>query len=427
MEKKLPQFFTVFILILLTSLPSKGQDTLKVMHYNILKYGDPNCSKDNENKHFREIFKQYRPDILTVNELAADKTYAGRIQNKVLNRVSSDAYKKAEFTNKNGISNIVNMLFYNSEKLGLASQTVSNTQLRDINHYRLFYKNPDLADGSVDTVFLNTSTMHLKAGDDQSDKSTRDAMTQNMMDHLAEKDYGGYHIATGDFNISSSNDPAYQNLISPGSNAPVNFGDPLEKPGSWRKNSNFSDYHTQSTRDSDIGDCGVPGGMDDRFDFILLDKPSMNDKAPLYYEKGSYETIGQDGNRFNQSITSPSNQAVSASLANALKKMSDHLPVTLNLVVDQPSSSSFEQSTSASLKSLVKPNPFNNTLEINWEGTTTSSYHLELRSVTGERILDQEKEGNATTVETNGLKPGIYFLTITKPNGDRARHKLIKR
>lgn len=427
MKTRLTFILLVFTLTTLEPAPCKSQDTLNVMHYNILKYGDPNCEKNNEDQYFREIIRNYKPDILTVNELAADNIYAQRIKNKVLNRVSSSEYKKASYTNRNGSSNIVNMLFYNSEKLGLKSQSVSNTQLRDINHYRLFYKNPDLSGGSFDTVFFNISTMHLKAGGDQNDEAEREAMTQNMMDHLARKNYEGYYVATGDFNISSSNDKAYQNLVTPGSGAPANFEDPLNKPGTWRKNSSFSDYHTQSTRSSNIGDCGVPGGMDDRFDFILLDKPIMNNEEPVYFEEGSYQTIGQDGNRFNQSITSPSNQEVSASLANALKRMSDHLPVSLNIVVDQPSSSSNQRTTSSSFKSLVKPNPFDKTLTLSWQDKTPATYQVELTSITGEKVINQEKEATTTSLNTTRLKPGIYFLVITKPNGDQARHKLIKR
>lgn len=72
----------------------------------------------------------------------------------------------------------------------------------------------------------------------------------------------------------------------------------------------------------------ISGGVDDRFDFLLL-SPSLMQR----YTAGSYTAFGNDGQHFNNSINAePANSIVSQTVANALFDASDHLPVYLDLV-----------------------------------------------------------------------------------------------
>tara|TARA_B100000029_G_C17133500_1_gene799655 strand:- start:164 stop:688 length:525 start_codon:yes stop_codon:yes gene_type:complete len=103
--------------------------------------------------------------------------------------------------------------------------------------------------------------------------------------------------------------------------------DPISTPGNWHNNSSYSSVHTQSTRSSNESDGGASGGMDDRFDQLLISEG-------INYINDSYVAYGNDGNHFNSSINSGNNSAVSNNIANALYNASDHLPVYMDIVFD---------------------------------------------------------------------------------------------
>ena len=106
--------------------------------------------------------------------------------------------------------------------------------------------------------------------------------------------------------------------------------DPISTPGNWHNSSSYSLVHTQSTRSSNESDGGASGGMDDRFDQLLI-------SSGFDYIEDSYTSFGNDGNHFNSSINSGNNSAVSNSMANALYNASDHLPVYMDIIFNIPS------------------------------------------------------------------------------------------
>ena len=72
----------------------------------------------------------------------------------------------------------------------------------------------------------------------------------------------------------------------------------------------ISDYHTQSTHSENTG-CAASGGMDDRFDFILISKNIKQGSKGVKYLSDAYWAVGQDGKHFNESInSSPTNTSV---------------------------------------------------------------------------------------------------------------------
>src|SRR5690606_38224226 len=116
--------------------------------------------------------------------------------------------------------------------------------------------------------------------------------------------------------------PAYQTLIN--QTAPKYFIDPLTLSGTWN-NEIYSPYHTQSTRTRQFGG-GASGGLDDRFDMILMSQTVM-EEGGVFFLPGSYFAFGNDGNHYNDSINKMPNTAVTQQIANALHYASDHLPV----------------------------------------------------------------------------------------------------
>ncbi len=49
------------------------------------------------------------------------------------------------------------------------------------------------------------------------------------------------------------------------------FYDPINRVGDWHNNPSYADIHTQSTH-TVYNNCASTGGMDDRFDFIMVQK-----------------------------------------------------------------------------------------------------------------------------------------------------------
>ncbi len=313
-----------------------GQDSLRVMVYNLLNYGNYTtfCTTNNNNigdkdGYLKTITDYVRPDVLGVNEMASNTIYGSRILANVLNTDSVTYYKKATYSNQ-AVSSIVNMLFYDSRKLQMYEEIVVPSTIRDINIYTLYYKDVALASGA-DTSFISFVLAHLKAGNGSGDQQTRDAMVQTAMSTIKSNNLKGNLVFMGDLNVYNANEPAYQRLVDE-SDLDYRFYDPINRQGSWNNSSGFADVHTQSTHTS--GGCPSGGGMDDRFDQILVSSYILGDSSGVKYMDGSYWAVGQDGNRFNSSLLSPNNTSAPSGVIQALYDMSDHLPVILDLEVD---------------------------------------------------------------------------------------------
>ena len=324
-------------LFLFYSFSSLAADTLHVMHYNLLYYGVNNgtCNQTSnsyqvKNQNLRVVLNYFTPDILTLNEISPNTTYHQSLLTNVLNTDGRNYYKLAQTSNIAG-SDIINLLAYNSFKLEIAARYSLGTSVRDINIYKMYYKYDDLA-FTGDSVFLYVVVAHLKAGSSSSDKTERAAQTQILMEFLQNNQIDGNLIFSGDFNLTGSNEQAYQNLLSWPQPA-YRFVDPVDAPGNWSNNAAFSAYHTQSSRNEPYG-CGATGGLDDRFDFTLASLEVMNGSRQITYVPNSYKAIGQDGLHYNQSVNVLPNNSAPVDVLNALYEISDHLPVILKLKVD---------------------------------------------------------------------------------------------
>ena len=109
-------------------LVSFGQnERLRLMSYNLMYYraASQPCSHTQSitarTNDFKTIVGYVNPDILAVNELGASPSNPDYILSNVLNVNGVTRYNNAIYTN-NGFSSIVNMIFYDSTKVGMASQ-----------------------------------------------------------------------------------------------------------------------------------------------------------------------------------------------------------------------------------------------------------------------------------------------------------------
>lgn len=332
-----------FLASLLLIFSSKAQETIKIMQYNLLNYNNYTsyCTQSNNNVsnkdgYIKTIFNYVQPDIFTVCEMNEQQLSVDRLLNNAINTDGRTNYAKGNRTNYSN-SDLINMIYYNTDKLVLYNYTALPTDIRDINLYMFYVKDPNLAQ-TKDTTRITCVIMHLKAGSTTSDKEKRAAEVKTLMNYLNAFGKTSNYIAMGDLNTYSSNEECYQLLVN-NSNPDIRFFDPISKPGNWSNNYGFASCHTQSTHSDDNG-CAASGGLDDRFDHILTSFDIISGENNVKYTTDSYIALGNDGDHYNQSINDGTNNSVPANVLAALYGNSDHLPVILNLDITFPTSTS---------------------------------------------------------------------------------------
>ena len=409
-------FKPIFTLFLLFCLTVSGQDTIRIMHYNLLMYGNDfsgcNSSNNNvfdKNGYLRTIINYVQPDIVTVNEIYKDPYYHDLILDEVFNIEGINYFARAYPPNlSNGYS--INQVFYNTQLFTLESNSAVATSVRDIDIFTFSY----ISSNAINDPVLNCVVAHLKAGDEDEDEVERDNETMALMDYLNNNNASGNYAMLGDLNVYTAAEQAFQNLLFY-SNEDIRFNDPILKIGSWHNNDSFANEHTQSTHTS--GDCPSVGGMDDRFDFILLSEEIIDGTNKMQYINNSYKAIGQDGLHFNKSLLDlPDNNSVPADVLSALYNMSDHLPVVIDLVVSDDlgfHNPSFQQFN----LSLI--NPVRDNLIVTFNKVPHVEVLLELINLNGHKFYSKraDKIANKISIPVSNLVSGLYFLKISDQVG----------
>lgn len=422
--------FKLIFLFSIVSLAIFGQDTLTLLQYNLLYYGEPTDWCDNINNNINEkddylrtIIGYIKPDIFTVNEISKSPSIHLHLLDQVLNTNGTHYYEKANSLSADAY-NIVNMLYYNTEKLALQSHTIAQSYIRDIDVYKLYHLSDQLIKG--DTAFVVCVVAHLKSSSGADNANKRREMAQNTMDYLNTMNDKDNYLMMGDFNVYTSNEPAYQQFINY-VNPNLRFNDPIDQPGEWNNNYDFRYIHTQSTHADENG-CASYGGMDDRFDFILISNDIKQGSKNVKYIPNTYWAVGQDGNHFNQSINdSPTNTSVPADVLHALYHNSDHLPVTLKLLVDETQGI---VSPVSNIK-LAMVNPVNDFIELSIQSLNQAKINIELIDLSGKIIITKDISINTghskVSLSASNLKAGFYILRLKKENKVVVSKKVVKR
>lgn len=326
----------LFVALMFFNISLVSQDDVRVMQYNLLYYGAEtswcNCynnSVEDKNEYIRTILDAAQPDILTVCEFGNDYKLIKSFLDENLNINGVNSWKSSSIINKAG-SDIINCIFYDSEKLSLKRHSAVETVLRDIDVYELYFNTKDLIKG--DTVDLICVVAHLKAGGGDENRKKRLSMADSAMSYINENYKNENVLFMGDFNFYTSAESAYRLITDRYTYPDSYFIDPLYKNGvgKWNNNEYFKKYHTQSTN-SKGGGCATSGGLDDRFDFILMSENISEGSDKLQYVPNSYHAFGNDGKHFKMSINEAENKAVSKEVADALYHSSDHLPIIMEL------------------------------------------------------------------------------------------------
>ncbi len=180
---------------------------------------------------------------------------------------------------------------------------------------------------------------HYKAGPDTSDQARRTPESDRLRADSNALPLNSNFLIGADFNVQSSSQAAYVNLLTSGSNAAGRFIDPISTPGSWENNNSFRFVHTQEPSTE----------MDSRHDQILIG-PTLRAVGGLDYigttaaystttwndPNHSYRCWGNDGSTFDTVLKTTGNTMVGASIAASLiatVEGNGHLPVYLDLRV----------------------------------------------------------------------------------------------
>jgi len=301
---------------------------LRVVTYNVLNF--PGSTGTSRLDDFRTVLEELDPDVLVVQEMLSSSGM-NQILNSALNYYAPGEYAAGPFVNGPDTDNA---LYYKVSTVDYVSHQEISTALRNISEYTV---RP--VGYSSSAAEFRVYSLHLKAGSTSSDKTKRLAECTILRDHMNAYPSGQAFMVAGDYNIRASSESAYQKLIGYESDNDGRVLDPINRPGTWHDSYTFADIHTQSPRTTSFGG-GATGGMDDRFDIILVSY-ALNDGEGMDYIPGSYTSYGNDGMHMNQAINNGTNYAVGATIANALHEASDHLPVyadfQLPAKIDAPS------------------------------------------------------------------------------------------
>ena len=385
------------------------------MQYNLLQYGNYNssyadCYETNNNTQrkdecIRTLLDYVKPDILTVCEFGRTQQLQSDFLRHNLNINGVDYWKTDNILNFANQS-IINHIFYDSRKMELKSHVALRTRPRDTDIYELYLKTTSLLSG--DTIKLVCVVAHPKAG--MNYETDRLSLMQTVMGYIDQHYANENVLIMGDFNMYRASESGYQLLTRTYPNSDALFVDPLTNlggVGEWNSNSNFAPYHTQSTRRYS-NECFSSGGLDDRFDMILMSDEIYMGFNKLKYVGNSYYAVGNDGNHFNQSIDQNGNSAVPDYVAEALFDGSDHLPVTMKMRLY----GNWDVNEIALEKVRIYPNPTDGiiTIESSYQETATSEYRI--TNMMGQTLMFGQLEGRSQQIDVSALPNGLYFLKI---------------
>lgn len=395
----------IFILLVIYGASIFAQSDIKIMSYNLLIY--PQGEMVNRIDTLSKILNFYEPDLLLVQELKSEQGLQDIAQelSALFGNYSAGTYVP-QISNPANSWRLQQNLIFNEAVFELVSEQAIETPYRDINYFQLRFLEED---GTPSTDLLHTYVTHLKSSQGSTNEQLRLSMVEVLNDYISLLPPESNVIVAGDFNVYYGGEPAYEALLS--INGTNTLHDPIDMPGWAGTNFPNNEIFTQSTRLSSLSD-GSGGGMDDRFDFILLSDQLMNPNARFAYQADSYQALGNNGTCYNQDLIDCSTENnVPFELLRSLYHMSDHLPIVLNLDINETVSTTELPLSQESELIEIAPNPAHAQLDLTWNGT--NPIDLRIFNSQGELILVQKLFEQKTTIDISALPQGLYIVQTT--------------
>ena len=344
------------LLLHLTTYCINAQSTedMQIMYYNVLNFPNPTNTNPFGNDaarhiYFREIIETEDVDIVVLQECKALFGVQDLVAELNTNGTLGKTY--AYSSNLYTYSGLGNMIIYNDDKMDLLDhielpRTNFQMSANGTSHIApransRFILQLTSSQCPSENIRLEVYAGHFKGsnGNETStkiaDRDRRQLSALDFMDYIDTIPITRNIIMGGDFNLYADNDnggsnsePAFVTLTN--STFQHQFVDVI---GGWIRNTATEAYkYTQSTRtsQSEFGNGGSSGGLDDRFDMILFNQAIDQGSNQLVYIQDSYATVGRP-----DSLNS--NATVSTSIIkDQLYKMSDHYPVKLGIRLNFP-------------------------------------------------------------------------------------------
>ncbi|MFQ6616869.1 MAG: endonuclease/exonuclease/phosphatase family protein, partial [Fidelibacterota bacterium] len=266
MSRSIRTLAAVLLLVPALSRASPGPYDATIMTYNLWNYMGTSAADNAREDDLAAVILSVAPDILVAQEINGTVGYSHFLDD-VLNQDNPDMYRGAPFINQDSTDFDI-ALYYDPDVFSI----VSTREIELTSEY-------GQRDG-VEFVMEHLSTgtelivygVHLKAGSgffDPEDEEEREAEASMLRDYLNELDPSTFFLVAGDYNVYRSDEGAFQRLTESQQDNDGRLFDPINRPGEWHDNSSFADIHTQSSR-------GDFGGLDDRFDFLLVSSAVMD-------------------------------------------------------------------------------------------------------------------------------------------------------
>ncbi|MDP5093072.1 MAG: hypothetical protein NWQ17_07160 [Polaribacter sp.] len=406
----------IVVLVILSSC-LYAQTRIKTLFYNTLNYTIDIVSQE-KTPHLQIILETIQPDLFMICEIKNEPASNYLFENAILPFNAN--FKKAPYkVVQSPAKDLSQMVYYNSVKLTLITNQVIVTNVRDINHYT-FKINTE--NNETTPIKIEVFVSHLKASTGFNNRMDRLEAVAHFVRELDKLPSDSNILFAGDFNFYTSNEEGFLKLID-ASNS-IKMIDPINRlcppfPENdidyfdennfnntyfWN-NASFADVHSQSTRTSQVNGDGAGGGMDDRFDFIMMSE-NLKTNPKLYFVENSYKTIGNNNNCYNSSVNNTDcTGEYSQNLRDALYFFSDHLPISLDLETPE---------NTLSIKENIIPIKFIGSNLV----SDFLSLHLseEIKSIfiynhLGQKVF--ESKNNQKTdlkIATSGFSKGLYYL-----------------
>lgn len=391
----------LLFLIFLCSTFSFGQSQIKTMFYNVLDFSSapPRERVDILNL----ILNTYEPDLFMVSEVES-KADADNILDYSFNYTTENIVQAPFLENPGG--DINQTLYYDADIFKLNSTFQIETNYRNINHYSF-----ELNTNSK--IEFEVFVAHFKASGGEINENHRLYGAQQFIEYIKNFPADTNILLAGDFNMYSSSEPAYQTLLNGTDN--LKMQDPISSSGDWNNNPDFAGIHTQSTRLSnyDFDDYGAGGGLDDRFDIMLISEALNSDTNSISYVQDSYKAWGNNGNCFNDNIDDMNcNGEYSQQLRDWLYLMSDHLPVVMSLNITEEFLSTTDFNTEKSVL-LTSGNLVSQRLELKFSPSLLSE-KVFIYNTLGQEVSTFDVSSLEFTIDVSTLPEGLYFLKVNQ-------------
>ena len=415
--KQFIKIYFFFFLLVINSISLFAQRDIKIMSYNLLIY--PQGEMVNRIDTLSKILDYYEPDLLLLQELKNEQglQLITKELNDLFGNYSSGTYIP-QISNPSNSWRLQQNVIYNENIFELVSEQTIETPYRDVNYFQLqFLEEADIPSSQLFHIYVT----HLKSSQGGTNEQLRLSMVEVMNNHISLLPPNSNIIVAGDFNVYYSGEPAYELLLR--SNGTNTLHDPIDMSGWASTDFPNKEIFTQSTRLSSLND-GSGGGLDDRFDFVLLSDQLMSPIGRFQYQDSSYRALGNNGTCYNQDLIACSSvDNVPFDILRSLYHMSDHLPVVLSLdVLEVVSTIDFSLTSIDKIK--IAPNPAQAQIKIDGKGI--NFIDLRIFNLQGKLILEQPLMEHKTTVGINHLIPGLYIAHLTnKSTGALHADKLL--